>query len=242
MPARRGRSKKDAVDRHAYDPAILHAKVIRLATDSAKNRNASQAAPKGIDADLVERLSKILDIAKQPGTSEDEAKCALRLIARMLSSDDEKKAETMSLDTAQEEIQKAGHSVVQICRRDGKFISVEDWIVRLKGAFEIAFNVKAWFTGEGAHQAIKITYYGLRTNVAAAAMSFEAIFNLALVWAANHSSKNCYLLGLSSSIKSSAKIQIELEENRALESEKRLIENLHSNTIKIKKERRSNVG
>ncbi|PWN32805.1 uncharacterized protein FA14DRAFT_191875 [Meira miltonrushii] len=240
--SKRGKVKTEAREANIQDTdstLVLRAKVTRLATDPSDSDDASHNLPQGVDVDLIKRLSKILDIAKQPDTSEDEVKQALQFIGKMLSCAHSRDNEAMSLESAECQLQKAGHSEVAIHYKDSYGGLIDQWVNEMAWANMIAFNVKAYHNK--CQKNTEHVFYGLRANAAAAALSFEAIINLALTWATSHTKQNCYLLGLSSSILEMATEGEKLEEAQTLEAEKSLIERTHSKNIKAKKEQNRNL-
>lgn len=136
----------------------------------------------------------------------------------------------MAHETTAEQMQRAGHSIVTVRHRDGKEVSLESWSLTVGHAVCAAFNVKFFYTRYTTHDQIDFTFYGLRDNTVTAAMSFEAIFNLALTWASQRqdvrgrSGKNSYLVGMSDSLYRIAKSEKKEEERQAIEHEKRTIE------------------
>lgn len=175
------------------------------------------------------RIQKMLKLAQHPNTSEAEARQALRASTRMLSAVNLTEAEVMADESQAEQLQRAGHSIVTVRHREGKTVSLERWSVTLGHAINVAFNVKYFYTRYSSHDRIEFTFYGLRDNTVAAAISFEAVFNLALAWAAGRgdvkgrTGKNSYLLGLAESLYRMTSKEKKQEEKQAIEAEKRTL-------------------
>ena len=223
------------------------ARVTRLATDQSVDEDATNSKLEQVDSGLLERIRKMLKLAQHPNTTEAEAKQALRASARMLSAANLTEAEVMSKESAEEQAQRAGHSIVTIRHRDGKNVSLEQWSITLGHAINSAFNVKYFHTTWSSHDRIEFTFYGLRHNTVAAVISFEAVFNLALTWAADRTDvkgrtgKNSYLLGLSSSLYRMAKKEKKDEEEKAVEFEKRSMLKNESDAVKLEEVKKSRL-
>ncbi|PWN32806.1 uncharacterized protein FA14DRAFT_174483 [Meira miltonrushii] len=224
-----------------------YARVTRLATDQSVDQEATNSKLEQVDSGLLERIRKMLKLAQHPNTTEAEAKQALRASARMLSAANLTEAEVMSKETAEEQAQRAGHSIVTIRHRDGKHVSLEQWSITLGHTINKAFNVKYFHTTWSSHDRIEFTFYGLRHNTVAAVISFEAVFNLALTWAADRTDvkgrtgKNSYLLGLSSSLYQMAKKEKKAEEEQAVEAEKHSLLKSEIEAVKLEERQQSRL-
>jgi Protein of unknown function (DUF2786) len=253
-PAKKGKGKSNGL--HVAQRGVTdsppekisrYARVTRLATDQSVDQEATNSKLEQVDSGLLERIRKMLKLAQHPNTTEAEAKQALRASTRMLSAANLTEAEVMSRESAEEQAQRAGHSIVTIRHRDGKNVSLEQWSITLGHAINHSFNVKFFHTTWTSHDRIEFTFYGLHDNTVAAVISFEAVFNLALTWAADRTDvkgrtgKNSYLLGLSSSLYQMAKKEKKDEEEKAVEFEKRSLLKSEAEAVKLEEIHKSRL-
>lgn len=251
-PAKKGREdgRNGRVAQKDSPPEKIsrYARVTRLATDQSVDQEETNNKLEQVDSGLLERIRKMLKLAQHPNTTEAEAKQALRASTRMLSAANLTEAEVMSKESAEEQAQRAGHSIVTIRHRDGKHVSLEQWAITLGHAINKAFNVKYFHTTWSSHDRIEFTFYGLRHNTVAAVISFEAVFNLALTWAVDRTDikgrtgKNSYLLGLSSSLYQMARKEKKDEEEKAVEAEKRSLLKNEIEAVKLEKKQQSRLS
>jgi hypothetical protein len=201
-------------------PLMVYAQVTLLATDYVENSGIKEeeksSSTNEDNSNTMKRVEEILKVVKKEETGEDEAKYALQLSAKVLSSANSKESREILHEDSKKEDQRGGHSIVTIRRKDGGDIHVRKWTYYTVKAIAIAFNVKSF-----CRDRQQVFFYGLSDNTVAAAMSSEAVFNLALTWAAERKSKNCYLLGLSFSIYEMTEAEQKAEEEQAIENEKR---------------------
>lgn len=92
----------------------LKATVISLANDETPSANDIDNN-KDIDQSAIGRIRKALALANHKGTSEGEAKAALRMAHKLMAQQNVKMADIVDKENKEERASRAGMSVVQVC-------------------------------------------------------------------------------------------------------------------------------
>ena len=182
-------------------------------TTSNSPGSSSSSKPKH-DAGLLSRIQKSLALAKHSGTSEAEARQALRLATRLMSTYNVTQADLLVSSSSESDSpsSRGGISTVTITRTDAsldgdgapKRVLVETWAARAAYAMTIFFDVKAYSTARDTE--VVWTFYGIAPNTVAAAMAFETTHNATLTWAMERpeargrTGKNSYCHGVAAGL------------------------------------------
>lgn len=197
------------------------AEVFSLAADPnmAEQNSASKPA---VEERILERIRKCLTKANHPGTPETEAKTAFRMGLLLMGQHNITQAQVFEKDKENDKVRLGGESVVKIIsanNNDRKVLNLA-FASPLATAMRIFFDCKCYSINQQA--SIGWTFYGIATNTAAAAMSFEMAFNLILHWASSKkgiSTRHSYCLGVANGLITIAEIEKAEERKKSKESE-----------------------
>ncbi|MCJ1264958.1 hypothetical protein MMC22_004833 [Lobaria immixta] len=212
-PARKKRAPK------VVQPA-QKAEVTMLAADP-KTENQNSTAKPAVEERILERIRKCLTKANHPGTPEAEAKAAFRMGSILMSQHNITQAQAFEKEKEEDQARLGGESLVAIttAKHDKKVINYA-FTGSLAQAMTIFFDCKCYSTAR--RSATTWTFYGIATNTAAAAMSFEMAYNLTLDWASSKrggSPRHSYCLGVAEGLIKIAKTEKADENEKAKESE-----------------------
>ncbi|KAJ4479073.1 hypothetical protein J3R30DRAFT_3473915 [Lentinula aciculospora] len=184
-----------------------------------------------VDQMTLERIKKALNLSKHPGTTEIEARQALRLAMKMMEKLNISQAQVLeNMDEKEDMLKQAGQSVVSVCCQEGKSMYISAWASTASSAVSDMFDVKCFTElGEQSNQ-VKYTFYGLGPNTASAAVGFETVYNLIMAWrmankeAKGINAKNAYCRGVADGFYSFSQREKRREEKQAREAEVRRLE------------------
>ena len=130
-------------------------------------------------------------------------------------------AQAFEKEEEEDQARLGGESLVAIttAKHDKKVINYA-FTGSLAQAMTIFFDCKCYSTAR--RSATTLTFYGIATNTAAAAMSFEMAYNLTLNWASSKkggSPRHSYCLGVAEGLIKIAKTEKAEENEKAKESE-----------------------
>jgi hypothetical protein len=177
-------------------PPPQTAKVSRLADDSS----ASITNNNGTDKAILDRIRKCLARANHPNTPEMEAQNAMRMASRLMQQFNVTQADLIEEKANTDDLASlGGHSTVSIVRSqdDGRRVTSHTWTHDLGAAMIRFFDCDYYTTGR--QDSFDFTFYGIPTNTAGAAVTFEIAHNLILQWARRNEgkvAKNSYCLGI----------------------------------------------
>jgi Protein of unknown function (DUF2786) len=202
-------------------PPLYRASVNQVA-DSGAIANGGSAASE-LDNNIMQRIKKCLARAHHPGTPEAEAKAALFLASRLMGQYNVSQAEVLAHETSEARQQYAGQSIVAVQRTDedtSKPVLHQGYVDILISAMNTFFDCACYTTKRSC--AIDVTFYGIAQNTAAAAYSFEMVYNQINDWARAYKGgnpRNSYFLGASESLQTMARKEKKAEEARARRAE-----------------------
>lgn len=189
--------------------------------DSSTIRVASSVAD--IDEGVLARIKKCLDRAYHANAAEAEAKAALHIASRLMNQYNVSQAEVLAHEPPEVQRQYGGRSCVSITRCDGdrtKAVQQNAFVFPLCDAMGTYFSTKSYTSHR--RSSLMVVFYGVAQNTAAAAHSFEMVFNLMLEWArpyAGRNGKNSYCIGISHGLRSAANEEKRKEEADAKKAE-----------------------
>lgn len=173
-----------------------------------------------VDNSIIERIKKCLDRGKHHAASEMEAKAALSMADKLMTQFKITTAEVIAHESASNQQQYAGHSVVRVTRvdeDDTKPVKFYAYMDSLMQAMNVFFSCKTTYNNTNKHY-VKFTFNGIAENTVAAALAFEMVYNLIGEWARwrkGAGSKNSYCLGIAEELCQMAEEARRLEEEQA---------------------------
>ncbi|PPQ75365.1 hypothetical protein CVT26_015502 [Gymnopilus dilepis] len=129
----------------------------------------------------LDKIRKMMQLANDSGSTEAEAKVAMRRATRMMKELNITQADLIAHETDAERSARAGHSTVTIFSTLGKMVRCQQWHERACDAIFEAFDVQ--FFSENHDEGVDWVFYGLAENTVAAALSFEMLHNQIETWA-----------------------------------------------------------
>lgn len=136
-----------------------------------------------VDKKILDRIQKCLSRAYHANTTETEAKAALFLSQKLMSQHNVTQADLMAIDDNGSKAHFGGRSIVSITKVAGssKRVMKEAFVGKVARAMCTFFDCKHFSTDYNTH--VHWTFFGISSNTAAAAMSFEMAHNNILEWA-----------------------------------------------------------
>ncbi|KAJ7218017.1 hypothetical protein GGX14DRAFT_695970 [Mycena pura] len=173
------------------------------ATDTPLDRTDAKQRVDGIDQAVIGRIKKALALATHSGTSEDEARAALRMASKLLERHNVTQAEIMAQESETEQLKRHCWTIVvdsslpfailipfprTVSIRStvaaDKPVNAQTWVGTLARAIEIYFDCQSYSTrfGDAPQPRIDHTFYGLAEQTVAAVHAFEMVYNLIVAW------------------------------------------------------------
>ncbi|KOS43159.1 hypothetical protein ACN38_g5954 [Penicillium nordicum] len=149
-----------------------------------KNARENQSNPTStVDKKILDRIQRCLNRAYHVNTTETEAKAALFLSQKLMSQHNVSQADLMAIDDNGSKAHFGGRSIVSITKVAGssKRVMKEAFVGKVARAMCTFFDCKHFSTDYYTH--MHWTFFGIASNTAAAAMSFEMAHNNILEWA-----------------------------------------------------------
>lgn len=205
---------KPRVSRGERPLPVYRAKVLELAENTVAGNHTKES---NLDDTVLARIRKCLEKAMHPGTPEAEAKTAFHMASRMMAHHNVTQSQVLKDEPREKQRQYGGRSVVSIERRDGnsgKLLRKPNFLDALLRAFQTFFDCKSYKKRHRTH--LTVVFYGISENTAAAAMAFEAAYNLITEWALAFKgirSRNSYCAGIADELCRTAKREKAQEEN-----------------------------
>ncbi|KAJ5964211.1 uncharacterized protein N7479_004087 [Penicillium vulpinum] len=156
---------------------IQKATVVKSARENQSNPTST------VDKKILDRIQKCLDRAYHVNTTELEAKAALFLSQKLMNQHNVSQADLMAIDNNSSKAHFGGRSIVSITKIAGSSRKVmkEAFVGKVARAMCTFFDCKHFSTDYSTH--VDWTFFGIASNTAAAAMSFEMAHNNILEWA-----------------------------------------------------------
>ncbi|KAJ5516512.1 hypothetical protein N7527_008072 [Penicillium freii] len=149
-----------------------------------KSARENQSNPTStVDKKILDRIQKCLNRAYHVNTTETEAKAALFLSQKLMSQHNVSQADLIASDDNGSKAHFGGRSIVCITKIAGssKRVMREAFVEKVARAMCTFFDCKHFSTDYNTH--IHWTFFGIASNTAAAAISFEMAHNNILEWA-----------------------------------------------------------
>ncbi|KAJ5185259.1 hypothetical protein N7472_010099 [Penicillium cf. griseofulvum] len=149
--------------------------------ESARENRSQPAST--VDKKILDRIQKCLNRAYHVNTTETEAKAALFISQKLMSQHNVSQADLMAFDDNGSKAHFGGRSIVSITNTTGlsKRVMKEAFVEKVARAMSTFFDCKHFSTDYKTH--VHWTFFGIASNTAAAAMSFEMAHNNILEWA-----------------------------------------------------------
>ncbi|KAJ5902535.1 hypothetical protein N7495_003063 [Penicillium taxi] len=171
-------------------PVKANRKILRKPTQKATviesaHKKKSQDAP-AVDQAILDRIKKCLDRAYHPNASEAEARAAIFLSQKLMNQHNVSQADIMAKDDSADKAHFAGRSIVSITKTGGssKRVMKETFVWKIARAMCTFFDCKHFSTDHITY--MNWTFFGVASNTAAAAMSFEMAHNQIVEWACEY--------------------------------------------------------
>lgn len=173
MPTESSRAERKGSSRKPTQKATI----VKSARENQSNPTST------VDKKILDRIQKCLNRAYHVNTTETEAKAALFLSQKLMSQHNVSQADLMAIDDNGSKAHFGGRSVVSITKSAGSFKRVmkEAFVGKVARAMCTFFDCKHFSTDYNTH--VDWTFFGIASNTAAAAMSFEMAHNKILEWA-----------------------------------------------------------
>ncbi|GAW02005.1 Ankyrin repeat protein [Lentinula edodes] len=203
----------------------------KVKISAGADMDSIHSLPENIDQTTLERIKKALNLSKHPGTTENEARQAMRLAMKLMAKLNITQAQVLESMEENDDISKqAGQSVVSICCQEGKSMYISTWSQTASFAVCNMFDVKYYTqVGDESNQ-IDFIFYGLGPNTVTAAYGFETVYNLIMNWrmankeAKGINGKNSYCRGVADGFYDFSKKEKRREEKEAEAAEMRRLE------------------
>ncbi|KAH8830127.1 hypothetical protein DL96DRAFT_1706966 [Flagelloscypha sp. PMI_526] len=160
---RKKRKRKEIVHRKGQQLPCV-AEIVELANDTASSDDG-QSRVDAADASVVARIRKALHLAQHSGTGEHEARNAMRMATALMNN-----VQTVLVKV-----------FVELRSPRGALVRQFQWHDTAMHACDEAFNVRS-YTELTVSDSLRVVFYGLADNTAAAAMAFEMFHNQTLTW------------------------------------------------------------
>ncbi|KAJ7647282.1 hypothetical protein FB45DRAFT_892950 [Roridomyces roridus] len=180
------------------------AEVTIRATDTPLDQLDSQKRLENVNSAVIGKIKKALALANHEGTSEAEARAALRMADKYLQQHNITQADIMAQETEAEQLKRAGISVVSIkYTRPNATAKLESWANSLGVAMRTYFDCQLYTTVfNETTPKVDFSFYGLEEQTVTAALAFETTYNLIMAWSLKPNAgkgvhaKNCYRTGV----------------------------------------------
>jgi hypothetical protein len=158
------------------------ATVKELATDPV-TVGIGSSAKSLIEPQIIQRIRKCFAMAtSSAGTTEAEAKRALRMAHKLMSQYYVTQGEAFERNDETDHSQHGGKSVVAVTStKSSRNVVQQGFTNDLADAMCIFFDCESYSCR--FQTSVQWTFYGISSNTAAAAMAFEMTYNLILDWA-----------------------------------------------------------
>ena len=166
------KSKKAKVSRSPSSPTSA---TVSMEAFMDKNVSAPAVSTSSVDADIMTRIRNILKRGLHHNTPVAEAANSMRVVERMLRKHNVDRSEVM--ETAEDASVNGDMVKVHIRNpQTGKSSTTKHWFQDLARAMTHHFNCKYYFDVKLGQRCF-FAFYGIASNVYAAALAFETAFN-----------------------------------------------------------------
>ncbi|KAJ3715897.1 hypothetical protein DFJ43DRAFT_1101635 [Lentinula guzmanii] len=222
---RKAKSKKKPKEQSL--PKLPSKATVTILADEYMEGNQSL---ENVDQTTLERVKKALNLSRHPGTTEHEARQALRLAMIFMEKLNVTQAQVLeSMEGKEDKLKQAGQSVVTVSCQKCKNMYVQAWAITTSSAISHMFDVKS-YTEVIEKNRIAYTFYGLAPNTVSAAHAFEMVYNLIMQWrmtnkeAKGMNAKNAYCRGVADGLHHFSVREKKREEKEARQTEIRRLE------------------
>ncbi|KAJ4472783.1 hypothetical protein C8J55DRAFT_563028 [Lentinula edodes] len=203
----------------------------KVKISAGADMDSIHSLPENIDQTTLDRIKKALNLSKHPGTTENEARQAMRLAMKLMAKLNITQAQVLESMEENDDISK---------QCSGPIVSNEPFSLQLEpfepvletASFAVCnmFDVKYYTqVGDESNQ-IDFIFYGLGPNTVTAAYGFETVYNLIMNWrmankeAKGINGKNSYCRGVADGFYDFSKKEKRREEKEAEAAEMRRLE------------------